>query len=191
MLPIPSFTPDGLLPPGDFEVTFEELRQSVLVHGMGEPQGSPTWDAPWRSRLVDNLEVLTRQLWTVGVHEVFADGSFAEDKDHPNDIDGYFVCDLAPLASGQLTRELNLLDPHKVWTWDPASRRPYRGYPKLQLPMWHRYRVELYPHVPGLGIGCGICDRHGNELEFPAAFRQSRRDGTPRGIVKLRYGGQP
>jgi len=124
------------------------------------------------------------QLWKVGVHEIFADGSFAEDKDHPNDIDGYFVCDLDRLRSGELTRELNLLDPYKVWTWDPSSRKPYRGYPKKQLPMWHRYRVELYPHFPGMG--CGIRDKHGHELEFPAAFRQSRRDGKPRGIVKIK-----
>lgn len=189
MTVIPSFEINGLLPPGDYEVTFDELRQSVLVLGPGNPNEYPTWDAGWRAKLVDNLEVLTRQLWRVGIADVFADGSFAEDKDHPNDIDGYFVCDLNRLKSGQLTRELNLLDPDKVWTWDPATRRPYRGYPKLQLPMWHRYRVELYPHVPGLGIGTGIRDKHGNELEFPSAFRQSRRDGSPRGIVKLRDGG--
>jgi hypothetical protein len=53
--------------------------------------------------------------------------------------------------------------------------------------MWHTYRVELYPHVPG--IGSGIRDRHGHELEFPAAFRQSRRDGKPKGIVKIKFGG--
>lgn len=190
MTVIPPFTPEGLLPAGDYEVTFAELRRSVLVLGPGDPREYPSWDAGWRAKLVDNLEALTRQLWQVGIREVYADGSFAEDKDHPNDIDGYFVCDLARLKSGQLERELNLMDPHKVWTWDPASRRPYRGYPKRQLPMWHRYRVELYPHVPGLGIGSGVRDRHGHELEFPSAFRQSRRDGTPRGIVKLRYGGQ-
>lgn len=123
------------------------------------------------------------------VTDVFADGSFAEDKDHPNDIDGYFVCGFDQLRSGELTRQLNVLDPHKVWTWDPASRKAYRGYPKNQLPMWHRYRVELYPHVPGLGFGSGIRDKFGNELEFPSAFRQSRRDGKPRGIVKIRRGG--
>jgi hypothetical protein len=55
--------------------------------------------------------------------------------------------------------------------------------------MWHRYRVELYPHVPGLGVGSGITDKYGHELEFPSAFRQSRRDGAPRGIVKIKYGG--
>lgn len=190
MAEIPPFQADGLLPPGDYEVSFDELGLFVLVVGQGGSAMSPTWDSGWRAKLVYNLEILTRQLWQVGITEVFADGSFAEDKDHPNDIDGYFVCGLDLLASGQLTRELNLLDPYKVWTWDPASRRPYRGYPKRQLPMWHKYRVELYPHVPGLGLGSGIRDRHGNELEFPSAFRQSRRDGKPRGIVKIRYGGQ-
>ena len=83
-------------------------------------------------------------------------------QDHPNDIDRYFVCDLDRLRTGELTRELNLLDPYKVWTWDPASRKPYRGYPKNQLPMWHRYRVELYPHFPGMG--CGIRDITGFDL---------------------------
>lgn len=185
---IPPFNADGLLPPGDYEVSLAELRRSVLVEGPGE-EHSPFWDRDWRAALVDHLEVMVRQLWRVGVTEIFVDGSFAEDKDHPNDIDGYFECDLIRLASGDLERDLNLVDPDKVWTWDPESRRPHRGYPKLQLPMWHAHRVELYPHVPGIGLGSGIRDRHGHELEFPSAFRQSRRDGKPRGIVKIRYEG--
>ena len=173
-----------------YEVSFEELRQSVLVLGPDHAKGQSTWDRPWREQLVHNLEILTQQLWRAGIREIFADGSFSEDKDHPNDIDGYFVCGLIELATGELAQRLNLLDPFKVWTWDPASRKPWRGYSKKQLPMWRRYRVELYPHVPGLGIGSGIRDKHGHEMEFPSAFRQSRRDGKPRGIVKIRYGGQ-
>lgn len=188
MSAIPAFESDGLLPPGDYEVSFDQLRDSVLVMGPTYPGKLSSWDTTWRSYLVGNLEILTKQLWKVGIRDVYADGSFAEDKDHPNDIDGYFVCELDRLRSGELTRELNLLDPYKVWTWDPASRKPYRGYPKKQLPMWHRYRVELYPHFQGMG--CGIRDKYGNELEFPAAFRQSRRDGKPRGIVKIKDGGQ-
>jgi len=181
---IPGFTDGGMLPPGEYEVTLDELRRPILVVGPKGKDTRPNWDAPWRRRLVDNLEVLAGQLWQVGIVDIFVDGSFAEDKDHPNDIDGYFVCNLMRLASGELERELNLLDPYKVWTWDPASRRPYRGYPKNQLPMWHRYRVELYPHFSGLPSG--IKDEHGDELEFPSAFRRSRRDGKPRGIVKIR-----
>jgi hypothetical protein len=179
---VPPFTADGVLPPGDYELTLDELRHSPLVLGPGDPRDYPHWDAPWREKLVDNLSVLVKQVWQVGVTEIFINGSFVEDKDHPNDIDGYFVCDLRTLASGELERQLNLLDPHKVWTWAPASRRAYRGYPKKQLPMWHQYRVELYPHV---GQPSGIRDMHGHELEFPSAFRQSRRDGKPKGIVKI------
>lgn len=144
---------------------------------------SSGWDSAWRAALVDRLAVLANQLWSVGITELFVDGSFVEDKSHPNDIDGYFVCGQAALLSGALERQLNLLDPSKVWTWDPASRLPYPGFTKQQLPMWHRYRVELYPHVPGLLSG--IRDKHGNELEFPAAFRLARRNNTPKGIIKL------
>lgn len=186
---IPTFQDDGLLPPGDYEVTLTNLKISPLVLASGACTKWPDWDADWREKLVDNLSVLVHQLWQVGVTEIFADGSFAEDKPHPNDIDGYFECDLMRLANGELERELNLLDPYKVWTWDPAARRPYPGYPKKQLPLWHKYRVELYPHVQGLSSG--IVDRHGNELEFPAAFRQSRRNGQPRGIVKIKPGEWP
>ena len=177
---LPAFTWDGVLPAGDYALTLGELRTSMLVTGEGV--GSEHWDGSWRATLVDNLGVMVGQLREVGIAEMFVDGSFVEDKDHPNDIDGYFVCELGFLASGELERRLNLLDPFKVWTWDPRSRRTVRGYPKKQLPMWHRYRVELYPHVGQLS---GIRDQFGNELEFPSAFRLSRRDGLPRGIVKL------
>lgn len=87
------------------------------------------------------------------------------------------------LASGKIERDLNLLDADKIWTWSPESRREYRGYPKKQLPMWHKYRVEMYPHIRGMN--CGIKDIHGNELEFPAAFRLSRRDDKPKGIIQI------
>jgi hypothetical protein len=178
------FSEEGLLPAGDYALTCSELRASFLV--IGSDDRYPDWDSEWRRILVDNLEILVRQLWQVGISEIFVNGSFVEDKSHPNDIDGYFVCDLREFASGKLTSALNLLDPHKVWTWDPLSRRPYRGYPKKQLPMWHQYRVELYPHFGQLS---GIRDSFGNELEFPSAFRLSRRDGRPKGIVKIVKGG--
>lgn len=182
---IPSFK-DGLLPIGDYEATFEELRASILVNGCGELKNG--WDAQWRNQLVTNLEIMVQQLWQVGVDNIFIDGSFVEDKDHPNDIDGYFECDFNYYINGALQQELNLLDADKVWTWAPETRRPYQGYPKKQLPMWHKYRVELYPHWPGLNSG--ITDTYGNELEFPAAFRLSRRDDRPKGVIKIIKGGQ-
>ena len=179
---LPPFSEDGLLPPGDYALNLGDLAESLLVVGPDDSERYSSWDRNWRRKLVENLSVLVGQLRQVGIAEVFIDGSFVEDKNHPNDIDGYFECELTRLASGELQRELNLLDPHKVWTWEPAARRPYRGYPKKQLPMWHVYRVELYPHFGQLS---GIRDERGHELEFPSAFRRSRVDGRPRGIVKI------
>jgi hypothetical protein len=179
---LPRFTADGVLPPGDYVLSLQGLRESELVLGFGDPRDHPTWDAAWREKLVNNLAILVGQLQQVGITEVYIDGSFLEEKDHPNDIDGYFECDLRRLASGDLQRELNLLDPHKIWTWDPASRKACRDSPKKQMPMWHQYRVELYPHY---GQPSGILDPGGRNLLFPEAFRRSRRDGKPKGIVKL------
>ena len=178
---LPEFDLNGLLPAGDYQLTLAELRDSMLVHGRKNPP-SPTWDSEWRKKLVDNLEVMAKQLWTVGVEKIFVNGSFVENKDHPNDIDGYFECGLADLASGRLEQELNLLDPHKAWTWDLKSRIHHPDSGKSQLPMWHIYRVELYPHF---GQSSGIKDSAGHELLFPSAFRQSRREGRPKGIIRL------
>jgi hypothetical protein len=48
--------------------------------------------------------------------------------------------------------------------------------------MWHRYRVELFPHY---GQSSGIRDENGNQLQFPAAFRKRRSTHEPKGIVKI------
>lgn len=171
---------DGLLPPGDYPMTLDGLRASVLVSG---PRGrGRAWDTLWRERLVGNLAVLVSQLWQVGIERIFIDGSFVEDKAHPNDIDGYFECDLRAFASGAIAGALNALDPYQIWTWDPGSRRPDPDSAKLQLPMWHRYRVELYPHFGQLS---GVRDQFGNELQFPSAFRLARYSFRPKGIVQV------
>lgn len=175
---IPPFNDYAVLPAGDYAVTLAELKESMLVIG----DGREGWDAAWRRYLVEQAEIMVQQLWQVGVHDIYLDGSFVEAKIHPNDIDGYFHCDLLSVARGELQRKLNALNPYKVWTWEPGSRRAYRGYPKKQLPMWHRYRVELYPHFGQLS---GIQDKYGNDLEFPAAFRQQRVAGEQKGIIKI------
>ena len=173
------FNEKGLLPPGDYELTFEELRKSIVVLG---PNDDSDWDQEWREKLVNNLEIMVKQLWQVEITEIFINGSFVQNKLHPNDIDGYFVCDLRRLADGSLERDLNLLDDDKIWTWAPGSRLPHDGGTKKQLPMWHKYRVELYPHF---NQGSGIRDRYGNELQFPSAFRQERYTHEPKGIIKI------
>lgn len=173
------FNDAGLLPPRDYELTLNQLRKSIIVKG---PNNDKPWDLQWRLFLVDQLEALVQQLWEVEINKIYIDGSFVEEKAHPNDIDGYFECDLMELATGELERKLNALDPYKIWTWDSNSRKPYRGYTKRQLPMWHRYRVELYPHY---GQPSGIIDEYGNQQQFPAAFRKTRDTFLPKGIVRI------
>jgi len=178
-----AFTKEGVLPPGDHVLTFAELRASVLVVGpeSASPWSEP-WDGEWREHLTRQAETMCGQLWDVGIEDIYLDGSFTEAKAHPNDIDGYFECDARRVATGDLQRALNQSDPKKCWTWDPGERRAYRGYAKKQLPMWHAYRVELYPHYDQF---TGITDEYGHPLTFPAAFRKRRRDDEPKGIVKV------
>lgn len=185
-MPIPnSFNKDGLLAPGTYDATVSEIKNSILVQGDGS---SSTWDKAWREKLVDQASVLINQLWKVGVTDIFLDGSFVEDKDHPNDIDGYFDPHLSMYNAAdaskfqQILSDLNNLDPHKIWNWDPNSRRSVPGFHKLQLPMWIFYRVEFYPH---LDQGSGITDAFGNNLKFPSAFRQSRNGFKQKGIVRV------
>ncbi|MGA8943688.1 MAG: hypothetical protein WB502_13405, partial [Thermoactinomyces sp.] len=132
------FNKYGLLEPGEYPLTFSQLRSSILVRGEGLPE--IPWDTFWRRRLVDHLEVLCRQLWICGVKEIYIDGSFCSDKYQPNDIDGYFVPpDPKAIFDGSLVARLNELDPHQCWGWDRYRMDAFGNY---QLEMWHLYRVE-------------------------------------------------
>lgn len=123
---------------------------------------------------------MINQLWTVGINDIFIDGSFVEDVSQPGDIDGYFVCDLLYFANQQFHTDINKLDPYQVWDW--SKRSPDPNSAKLQLEMWHRYKVEFYPH---LGQTSGIPDEFGNPQTFPAAFRKSRKNSLPKGIIQI------
>jgi hypothetical protein len=178
---LPPFSKDKVLPPGDYSLTLDELRSSHLVTGEGWQADG--WEVGWRSYLVDSLEILVRQLWHVGIDRIFVDGSFVEAKAHPNDIDGYFECDYEYVESGQLKHDLNSLDPFRIWNWDHENRRYDRWSRRSQLPMWHQYHVELYPH--STGILTGLVDQLGYDLDFPTAFRTSRLGLLPKGIIQL------
>lgn len=169
------FNDQGLLDPRDYPMTLDQLRTSLLVTG---PEDNSPWDTNTRLTLVNNLAILVDQLWRVGITEIYIDGSFVEDKASPSDIDGYFEADARSLPD--IVRELNVIDTHKIWSW--KDRIYDRNSAKWQLPMWHRYRVELYPHVGQLS---GILDEHGFEQMFPAAFRKTRDTFEPKGIIKI------
>lgn len=63
---IPNFNDRGLLPPGDYEVTFGELRNSILVNGPS-PKKNSNWDSKWRLKLIANCEILVNQLYQTGI----------------------------------------------------------------------------------------------------------------------------
>ncbi len=163
------------MPPGDYEMTLDGLKSSILVAG---PPQSVNWDATWRLKLVNNLEILAKQLWAIGITDIYINGSFVENRDRPNDIDGYFVCDLTDYVNGKIVQKLNSIDPYKAWGWDDSSRHPGR-----QLPLWHRYRVVLWPYSYGTMFGF---DENNNLLEMSQAFRRTKANRRPKGIVRLK-----
>lgn len=172
----PHFTGDGVLP-HDFALTYDQLEASVLVLGPGRRR----WDAAWRHKLVRLSKLLVGQLWAVGIEEVYLDGSFVESKPRPNDIDGYFVCSADRFFEAQLPR-LQQLD--RCWTWDEDQLRFAADTAKPQLPMWHKYRTELYPHYAELSAS-GLKGPTGEDLTFPDAFRRRREDFHPKGLIRI------
>jgi hypothetical protein len=176
---LPAFDKDGLLPVGDYRLTIDELRQSMLV--VGPEQGYPDGDVQQRRRLVDNLARIVEQLWEVGVTSICVGGSFVEDRNHPWDIDGYFYCDFEGIRSGELLRKLNAQDPYCSWDWDPKSRTP-DSRRKLQYPLWHRYNIDIHPNH---GQGTGVFDGSFNEMNYYALMRWSRRVRRIRGVIQI------
>jgi hypothetical protein len=177
-----SFNEDGFLPE-DYGATFQEIRQSLLVLGPERPQ--PTWDVSRRRWLLDNLEILVRQLWAVGIERIHVNGSFVTDKDKPGDIDACFECDYTELRSGRLAKRLNDAAPEKIWTWFYEDRIPVPKYPKGRLPMWVKYRVEIFPYGPDWPAGVFI---DGTLVPFPDAFRRVKNSDKRKGILLLKKG---
>jgi hypothetical protein len=175
------FDEEGLLPPQEYPAALNELRESLLVQGpMPRESG---WDSVWRLQLANNLEILAKQLWQAGVQTIYINGSFVENKGHPNDIDGYFKCDPDDYLSGRLEKRLNELDPKKVWTWDYKRRIQVANSDKSQLPMWVQYRVELFPDY-GFNTS-GILGPDRLPMPMSELFRFRRDDFKPKGIVRL------
>jgi len=176
---LPPFTSEGVLPEGDYQLTLSQLKTSHLVTGVYSSHA--VWNSSFRLELVENAEILIKQLWKVGIQMIFLNGSFVEDKSLPGDIDGYFECDMEYFMNRQFHSDINAIDPFQVWDW--SRRFPGPNSTKPQLPMWHRYKVEFYAHIPM--FTSGIPDEFGNDQTFPAAFRKSRRQHLSKGIVQI------
>ena len=71
---IPECDPEGNLPPGIFDATWEEL-----VNRYGT--------TPWRRRLLDGLLSALRALRAAGCRRAYVNGSFVTEKQRPGDFD--------------------------------------------------------------------------------------------------------
>jgi len=141
----------------------------------------------WRLGLVQNLRILVEQLWKEGITEIFIDGSFATDKLHPNDIDGYFVIekprDLQEFEFEQnLCDRLNKHDKNNAWSWKNEDRKRPTPEEKGQLPMWWHYRVELWPEY---GQWSGQIHPITDEYLTHAQLFRITKQGEDKGIIKL------
>jgi hypothetical protein len=180
MARLPNFNASGVLPPGDYVLTFAQLQDSMLVKG--SKTGARNWDTQWRGFLASNLRSVANTLWELGVEYLVIDGSFVEQKDRPNDIDAYFPISRESWVSRKVELGLNRKRSEQVWTWDPdnryKSKDPRAPHPKL--PFWHKYRIDLWPD-----FGQGAIDHeHLGLLTFEKAFRRTR-GGDPKGVVKI------
>ena len=72
---LPSFDVNGNLPPGIHKATLSEIRAKLA------------WNTK-RQELVEGLAHAIRNLAEAGVKQVWIGGSFASEKEEPNDIDG-------------------------------------------------------------------------------------------------------
>lgn len=178
-MPLPPFDERGLLPPGDYEMTLEQLKRSMLVRG---PLLAPDdWDQTWRTQLVDNLAIFVRQLWQEGVARIFVDGSFVTEKGHPRDIDAYFEVDAA--AWPDMQRRLDRLEPQGMWIKANFRQKSPHQRAGERTPMWTSYKVDLYPDF-GQPAATILVGSKPVPLVFPAFFRMTR-SGEPKGIVRV------
>lgn len=170
---LPTFTAQGLLPPGDYPLTLQQLSQSMLV--VGPHPVPPGWDMPGRLRLVNNLTVLVGQLHQVGITDIYIAGSFVQDKPDPDDIDGYYVVNPLAYATTQQPQlmRINPLIPlvSTKATWEYIASKG-----KARPLLCRDYRIELFPELSIVPPG--------SPGSWSSFFRHTR-DDKPKGIVHI------
>lgn len=87
MAQIPPFDADGLLPPADYEVSFEELRKSILIVGPADAKEHSSWDRPWPWNCIrmcrawgSAAELLTSTVTSWSFHRPFGNAAAMADR---------------------------------------------------------------------------------------------------------------
>lgn len=116
---------------------------------------------PRRRWLMKGLRAAVEAFWGAGIDEIYVDGSFCTERPDPGDIDGYWVEPDAEVY--------DRIDPY----WIDFELIPRDG--KWKWRMWVDHGVEFFIN-PAMSAT--------REAGFPEFFRR-RRDGHPRGIVRV------
>lgn len=169
---------NGLMSPEDHPVTLEEL-EALLKAGPGNGQ---EWDTSWRLKLFTELKKRCQELYSIGIDDIYVDGSFATDKAHPNDIDGYFIVPRKYwLNEGEAA--LKAIDP-EFWRFEVVpDANGHAAYP-----MAFSHNIELFPMYLEHTLEYAPCP----ELIDPKIqfFRTDRYTRKPKGIFRIiRTGG--
>ena len=78
-MPIPPFNPYGLLPPGIYPASLEELAQKL------------GFSSKRQDLIGQGLKSMVERLKALGVRDVYLNGSFTTSRPSPGDIDGYVL----------------------------------------------------------------------------------------------------
>lgn len=112
-MPIPPFTPYGLLPPGIHTASLEEVEKRLGF-------------SPKRQDLIERgLKPVLARLKALGVHEVYLDGSFATAKPSPGDIDGYILTTVGSAVDAELAEHYeDWKGAHQLDFWPAYTDQP-------------------------------------------------------------------
>ncbi|MEA3311221.1 MAG: hypothetical protein U9Q76_03260 [candidate division WOR-3 bacterium] len=119
-MPIPKLTSDGLLPPGEYSCTLEEI-----IEFFGEIP-----EVEYRAKLCEKLGNFVKEVKSLDIGvELIVNGSFTTTKERPNDIDVFLV------LKDTISRE------------EAFSRAPILpDMTKANKPFWYGYRsiIDFY-----------------------------------------------
>ncbi len=167
------FNKNGLLSAEDHRITLQELEELQKIG----PDNGQAWDSSWRMQLFNELRRRCLELYSIGINDIFIDGSYATDKVRPNDVDGYFIVPRAFwLNEGE--KALQSIDPD-FWRFEVVNE----GDGKAAYPMAFSHHIELFPMYLEHTMEFAPCP----ELIDPKIkfFRTDRYSHQPKGIFRI------
>lgn len=122
---IPPLQASGYLPPGDHEAALDEVEDAFGTEG------------PRRRELMKALREIVMELWSLGVRNIWIDGSFVGEKRRPSDVDVIYE-----LPAGADSSTWGNLSPRRHDTI-----HEYRKIDLWELPSWQPDKTSGVGHM--------------------------------------------